>query len=83
MKRNCKNLVLTIALCASALAASSLLSGCAGTAGVSGLSVSGQVATGGKLIDAGVNVGTNQVTVSGLFSQGSNTYSGAVTAPVK
>ena len=58
------------------------LTGCAGTLGTTGLNVSGQVATGGKVVDAGVTVGANTVTISGLFGQGSNTYSGTVTVPI-
>jgi hypothetical protein len=59
------------------------ITGCAGQVGVPGLAVTGQVATGGKIIDAGVSLGSNSVTIGGLFSQGSNSYSGTVTAPVK
>ena len=75
---NLKLFILAVAALASGLA----LSGCKSTAGVAGLSVSGQVLTGGKVIDAGVTVGSNNVTVSGLFSQGTNTIGGTVAVPV-
>jgi hypothetical protein len=58
-------------------------SGCAVKSGVAGLSVSGTFLNNGKVIDAGVTVGSNSVSVSGLFGQGTNTtYSGTVTVPV-
>lgn len=65
---------------------SALASGCKTTAGVAGLNVSGTFASGGKIVDAGVEVGSNSFTVdglvSGIFGLGTNQVGGSVTVPV-
>ena len=66
-----------LAVCVAAM----FITGCAGTLGTTGLGVSGQVATGGKVVDAGVTVGGNTVTLSGLFQSGTNSYGGTVVIP--
>lgn len=78
MKR--KYLPLAIGLVAAGL----IGSGCKSTLGLAGLNVSGTFASGGKVVDAGVQVGTNSWTVDGLVSGifGTATNTVDVTIPV-
>lgn len=63
------------------------LCGCQGTVGLTGLNLSGNFASGGKVIDAGLAVGSNSFTVdglvSGIFGLGTNKVQGSATIPVK